>query len=137
MTRRAGREIIKAMTRVLIVDDDPVIRVVVGALFRDEGYAVDTAAHGVQALHQVRAAPPDAIVLDLLMPVMDGASFLDACHEQGLCADTPVIVFSAKRWLVGSTLRGLKHKGVRAVLTKPSDVVALTAVVARYAPVAV
>jgi CheY-like chemotaxis protein len=60
------------MTRVLVVDDDASIRSVVSELLQDEGYVVDTAEDGAQALRRARDAPPEAILLDLMMPVLDG-----------------------------------------------------------------
>ncbi|MBV9173586.1 MAG: response regulator, partial [Chloroflexi bacterium] len=62
--------------RVLVVDDEPVIREVVAEALEFEGYAVETATNGAEALAKVRAHAPQAIVLDLMMPVMDGWAFL-------------------------------------------------------------
>src|SRR5215471_4078459 len=62
---------------VLIVDDDEDIRESVASILRVEGYDVDVACHGKEALDRlVTAAPPSLILLDLMMPVMDGRTFL-------------------------------------------------------------
>src|SRR5437588_11706496 len=113
-----------SMTRVLVVDDDAIIRSVVADLLEDEGYVVDTAEDGAQALQRARSAPPAAILLDLMMPVLDGWGFVDACRQQGICLGVPVVVMSAAHGLREITSR-LKQLGVRAVLAKPFDALAL------------
>jgi CheY-like chemotaxis protein len=64
--------------RVLVVEDEPLIRALVTMAFEAEGYDVDTAADGAEALARACQQPPQAIVLDLMMPVMNGWDFLDA-----------------------------------------------------------
>src|SRR5215211_8502819 len=80
---------------VLVVDDDPAIRGLVGDALRGEGYAVDLAAHGREALDAMRARRPATVILDLMMPVMDGFSFMEACHQEALCDGVPIVVISA------------------------------------------
>src|SRR5262249_59706748 len=67
---------------VLIVDDDPAIRGLMADALRSEGYAVDLAAHGAEALEAVRARCPATVLLDLMMPVMDGFAFIEACRPE-------------------------------------------------------
>jgi two-component system response regulator MprA len=81
--------------RVLVVEDEDVIRTTLAEALQDEGYHVATASNGAEALQLVRATEPDAIVLDLMMPVMDGRAFLAACRREQRCAETPVLVLSA------------------------------------------
>ena len=121
------------MTRVLVVDDDATIRSVMAELLESEGYVVDTAADGVHALQHVRDAQPAAILLDLMMPVLDGWGFIDACRQQRLCLGVPVVVMSAAHGLQ-EIARRLKQLGVRAVLAKPFDLVELIALMKQYAP---
>jgi CheY-like chemotaxis protein len=123
------------MTRVLVVDDDPTIRSVVADVLEDEGYVVDTAGDGAQALQYARDAPPAAILLDLMMPVLDGWGFVDACRRDSICLGVPVVVMSAAHGLQEITKR-LKQLGVRATLAKPFDAVALIALIQHYAPLA-
>jgi CheY-like chemotaxis protein len=124
-----------SLTRVLVVDDDAAIRSVVAELLEDDGYVVDTARDGVQALQRARDAPPAAILLDLMMPVLDGWGFVEACRQQRICLDVPVVVMSAAHGLSELTRR-LQQLGVRAVLAKPFDAGALLALMQHYAPVA-
>jgi hypothetical protein len=67
------------MLRILVVEDDPSIRMAVAEALEDMGYLVETASNGAEALAKVRADGFAAIVLDLMMPVMSGWEFLDAC----------------------------------------------------------
>src|SRR2546423_15401325 len=87
------------MPRLRVVEDDAAIRSVVAELLEDEGYVVDTAGDGAQALQRARDAPPAAILLDLMMPVLDGWGFVEACRQQGICLGVPVVVMSAAHGL--------------------------------------
>jgi signal transduction histidine kinase len=83
---------------VLVVDDDLAIRMSVGALLESHGYRVELAANGVEALEKLRdhAAPrPSLILLDVMMPVMDGMTFRAEQERDHELCDIPVVVFSA------------------------------------------
>lgn len=114
---------------VLVVDDDPAIRGLVGDALRSEGYAVDLAAHGREALEAMRARRPSTVVLDLMMPVMDGFSFMEACHLEQLCDGVPIVVISA----VHDALERISDVPVHALLAKPFDLDDLVRTVAQYA----
>ena len=73
MTTRAGR--------ILGVDDDEGIRELIAMALSDEGYTVQLACHGAEALALVEQDPPDLILLDMRMPVMDGWEFAWALRE--------------------------------------------------------
>jgi CheY-like chemotaxis protein len=120
---------------VLVVDDDAVIRSTVAEMLLDEGYEVQQAADGAEALDVVRAIVPDAIVLDLMMPRVDGWAFVDRCRTVPGCGEVPIVVMSATHGL-HQTAERLHAMGVRAVVAKPFDMDALIAIVQRYAPLA-
>lgn len=81
---------------VLLVEDDDAIRDQLRELFEIEGYRVGEAFNGAEALRQLQAgASPDLIVLDLMMPVMDGWSLLAAMRMDQRFAALPVLVASA------------------------------------------
>jgi two-component system response regulator MprA len=103
--------------RILVVDDEDAIREVIAETLELEGYRVEKAADGNQALAMVKATHPDAIVLDLMMPGMDGWTFLKLCRTDELCIGTPIMVMSAYRKLADAT-RDLQ---VQACLEKPFD----------------
>jgi two-component system nitrogen regulation response regulator NtrX len=77
---------------VLVVDDEAAIRDSLHMILEYEGYRVDEAASGTQALAKVGERAPDAIVLDIKMPEMDGLEFLKALRERGY--DMPVLMIS-------------------------------------------
>jgi CheY-like chemotaxis protein len=114
---------------VLVVDDDPAIRGLVGDALRSEGYAVDLAAHGREALDAMRARRPSTVVLDLMMPVMDGFSFMEACHLEQLCDGVPIVVISA----VHDALQRINEVPVHACLAKPFDLEDLVRTVGQFA----
>ncbi len=84
---------------ILVVDDDFDIREALAEILEDRGFVVTTAANGLEALERLRTMtqPPSAILLDLMMPVMDGYGFLDACRNEPPLASIPVIVITAGR----------------------------------------
>ena len=118
-----------AASYVLVVDDDPAIRGLVGDALRNEGYTVDLAAHGREALDAMRARRPSTVVLDLMMPVMDGFSFMEACHHEQLCDDVPIIVISA----VHEALQRMNEVPVHACIAKPFDLDDLVRTVGQFA----
>jgi two-component system, chemotaxis family, chemotaxis protein CheY len=112
---------------VLVVEDDSMIRSVLAGALADEGYAVLTASNGLAALEEVRRGAPDAVLLDLMMPVLDGWGFLAQCRDEQLCTDIPVLVMSAYLRLP-ETARELK---VRGCIAKPFDLDVLLGAVER------
>ena len=119
-------------TRILVVDDDDDIRETLRQVLADEGYAVDTAMNGLEALNQLRSAtpPPSLILLDLMMPVLNGFEFQLAKSRDPLLASIPVIIVSASLDARART-RSMHPIGV---LEKPISLEALLASVARHAP---
>ena len=113
--------------RILVVDDDDTIRETLADALHLEGYTVDTAANGAIALDRVRQARPDAIILDLMMPVMDGWRFMSAYRSEAACIGIPVLVTSAYRQL-GEAAPELR---VQACIAKPFDLGVLLGAVER------
>jgi CheY-like chemotaxis protein len=110
---------------VLVVEDETAIRAVVSEFLELAGFVVETARHGAEALAKVRASAFAAIVLDLMMPVMSGWDFLDACGDELVAARIPVVVVSAA-YAPSDVAR---RPPVRAVLTKPFDLDVLESIV--------
>lgn len=80
--------------RVLVVDDDPAILDFVSMALADEGYDVESATDGQAALEAVHSRPPDLILLDMRMPIMDGWQFAAAYAAQP-GPHAPIIVLTA------------------------------------------
>ncbi len=101
--------------RVLVVDDEPAVRAALERALRLEGYDVELAADGAEALHRLSLAAPDVVVLDVLMPVVDG---LDVCRRLRETGDrTPVLMLTA-RDSVEDRVEGL-DAGADDYLVKP------------------
>jgi CheY-like chemotaxis protein len=114
---------------VLVVDDDPDMRDVITDLLQDAGYEVRCAENGERALAAAAARRPALVLLDMLMPVMDGrrcARELRAAYGRGL----PIVVVTAAEHALAST----REIEVDDVLRKPFDVHDLLRVVGRHAP---
>ena len=78
---------------VLIVEDDPNIRELLQMYLEKDGYAVTLATDGGQGLDKFRSIKPDLVLLDVMMPVMDGWAVCKAIRAEG---NTPVIMLTAK-----------------------------------------
>src|SRR4051812_31900363 len=107
---------------ILVIDDDPDIGTSLEAIFTAEGYRVIIARHGLEGLELARSDQPDVILLDVMMPVLDGYGFLDAQRNDPAIADIPVIVLSA-----GMMLERIPADIPR--LPKPPELLALFALV--------
>jgi two-component system response regulator MprA len=100
--------------RILVVDDDPMVATTVQRVLRPEGYDVDVALGGAQALEQARAHRPDLVVLDLLMPGIDG---LEVCRRLRANGDLPILMLTARSG-TADRVRGL-DTGADDYLVKP------------------
>src|SRR5258708_4376747 len=101
--------------RVLVVDDEPAVREVLERILRVEGFEVALANDGREAVRSQAAAPADAVLLDVLMPGLDG---LEVCRRMRDTGDrTPVLMLTARE-AVGDRVAGLEA-GADAYLSQP------------------
>jgi CheY-like chemotaxis protein len=114
------------MSRILIVEDEPIIRRFLAEELADTGHLVITASNGAQALDYVRTQPTDIVLLDLLLPVMDGLQFLRERANQPQLQRVPVVVLSAAGI---EALRLASKLHATAVLAKPLDLDVLSEVI--------
>jgi CheY-like chemotaxis protein len=103
------------MTTVLVVDDEPLIAMALKAALEDENYRVITAANGKQGLECLADTRADVVLLDMMMPVMNGPAMLKAMRADPDLRDTPVIVVSS---LPEATIR-VQAKAAVMILQKP------------------
>jgi CheY-like chemotaxis protein len=114
---------------VLVIDDEPAVREIVQRFLTREGYRVETAASGEDGLRLARAAAPDVITLDVLMPGMDGWPVLAALKADPRLADVPVIMLTiVEEKNLGYAL------GAAEYLVKPLDRDRLVEVIRRHRP---
>lgn len=104
---------------VLIVDDDPVVRRMLQLSFESEGFDVVTAGDGIEGLAAMRSGKPDMVILDIMMPKLDGMKVLDELNGDDELRGMPVILLSAKATSLDVEL-GLKA-GAADYVTKPCD----------------
>lgn len=120
------------MPSVLVVDDDPDVRVLLETYLELEGFDVLTASNGWDALLHLRHIRPSVILLDLMMPVMDGVEFRRHQQGQPTLRDIPVVCLSARHDAQQTAAR----LGVAECLAKPFDLETLIVVLRRHCPVA-
>jgi two-component system OmpR family response regulator len=119
------------MTKIMMVDDDPHIRELVRHFLQVEGFEVHEANDGIQALNTLESVKPDLIILDIMMPNMDG---WELCRELRKNYDFPLLMLTAK----GETTQKIKgfELGTDDYLVKPFDplelVVRVKALLKRY-----
>ena len=110
----------------LVVDDDASIRELVAEALEGEGYTVETAEGGAQAVEMVARRVPDAIVLDIWMPSLDGFDFMRTLRANEKTRDVPVVAISA-----AYPARAALDLGVQEFVAKPFEVSALVEAVKR------
>jgi two-component system, OmpR family, response regulator len=119
--RAANRK--RVMTKILLVEDDAETAEEIRAELTDRGYAVEWAGNGIDGLDRARATRPDAMILDRLLPGMDGLTIVEALRKEDI--RTPVLILSALG-AVDDRVRGLRMGG-DDYLTKPFAIVELLA----------
>lgn len=97
--------------RILVVDDEPDFASIVQGNLEKEGFEVDVAYDGVEGLQKVKQNPPDAIVLDVMMPEMDGYEMCAELKNDPQYADIPIVLLTAVASRVTST-RYSHHDGM-------------------------
>jgi two-component system chemotaxis response regulator CheY len=110
--------------RLLVVDDDREIRESLRAALEDEGFTVAVAANGAEAIAKMEERPPRVVLLDLMMPIVDGWEVLDHMRHDPALAGVRVCVCSATY---------VRSSRADCVLRKPFEIDALVDVVAELA----
>jgi two-component system OmpR family response regulator len=113
----------RLMTKVLLIEDDSETAEEIAAELADRGFEVDWSANGIEGLDRARSTQPDAMIVDRLLPGMDGLTVIEALRKDQV--RTPVLVLSALG-AVDDRVRGLRMGG-DDYLTKPFALVELVA----------
>ena len=102
----------------LVVEDEDAIREVMADVLEERGFRVVSASNGAEALRCLEVSRPDAMVLDLLMPVMHGWAFMETYHERTGGDPIPIVVVSVNPALP----RSFERFGVRHIIAKPFNI---------------
>ncbi len=105
--------------KVLVVEDEETIRKVLGVILRTEGFTIEEASDGLEALKKTSENVYDVVILDIMMPELNGFEVLKKLREQETTADLPVIIVSAKS-SDRDILEGLKE-GANYYIPKPFE----------------
>ncbi|MCL4818211.1 MAG: response regulator [Vicinamibacteria bacterium] len=119
------------MKRVLIVEDEAEGRYLLRVLLSADGWKVEEARHGAEALARARRSPPDLVVSDLLMPVMDGYTLLRHWKADPRLGSVPFVVYTAT-YTEPADEALARDLGADAFILKPAEPAALTARLAAF-----
>ena len=109
----------QAAVRILIADDHPDTRLILRDYFEAKGFDVCEAHNGEEALACIRAARPDAVVLDIQMPRMDGIQVLREVRSDADLRDLKILALSAHAF--AEDVREISNAGADSYLAKPAD----------------
>jgi CheY-like chemotaxis protein len=85
----------RAVSKILVVDDESNMRFLIRMTLEDAGYEVIEAPHGAAALERVKESPPDLVVTDLMMPVLNGRDLIERLRADADTAGIPIVAISA------------------------------------------
>lgn len=105
------------MKRILVADDEPTIRSLVAEILSENGYSVVLAQSGSEALRMISTEKPDAVLLDMMMPDINGWAVLEACRKAPPEVSLPIVVMST---VVAPD--EAKRLGAQGCLPKPFDI---------------
>jgi two-component system chemotaxis response regulator CheY len=114
---------------VLVVEDEPYLCDLIADVLEAEGHTTRKASNGLDALELLSDRKPQLVLLDLMMPVMDGWEFMIELRANPAWRDIPIVIITA----VFDVAKTETIVGASAVLTKPFDIDQLSDVVRRYA----
>jgi len=120
------------MAQILIADDSITMRMMVSRILQDEGWRVEAAANGEEALAQVQRARPDLVVTDLNMPVLNGLGFIQGLRAHPDLQTLPVLVLTTEDDT--ESKQSARALGVASWIYKPVDPALLVQQVRTYLP---
>ncbi len=120
------------VTRVLIAEDEPHIVESLSFVLRRDGYEVSAALDGEAAMHSLRSNPPDMMILDVMLPKLNGFEVLKRVKSDPVLKSIPVIILTAKGQ--AQDRRMAEEIGVDGFMTKPFSNSDIVAQVRRLAP---
>jgi DNA-binding response OmpR family regulator len=113
-----------AKPRILVVEDDPDLRRILKLQLEDRGYEVSEAEDGAEGFRSIKTELPDCVILDLMMPVMDGFGFLKRVRSIMNTTEVPIIILTASED-ERNRVRGFQYQA-DVYMSKPYDLEKLT-----------
>jgi DNA-binding response OmpR family regulator len=109
---------------ILVVEDDPDLRTILRMQLTSQGFVVREAVNGLEGFQSMQAVSPDCVVLDLMMPVLDGFGFLKRVRSLMTMVEVPILILTASED-ERNKVRGHQYQA-DAYMSKPYDLEALT-----------
>jgi CheY-like chemotaxis protein len=119
MSKDAAEPALPEPQTILVVDDEPALLRLMAFLLQRKGYGMLTATNGEEALRVLREHRPDLILLDIMMPRLDGYEVAKAIRSDPVTADIPIVMLSAKAQ--NEDIERGRSVGVDTYITKPFD----------------
>ncbi len=119
------------MAKLLIIEDDGDLQQMLSIAFNKEGYEVHYAFNGKEGYDKILSAQPDVVLLDLMMPVLNGVEVIKLVTTNTLTRDIPIIVMTAHGDKSDMLETSIKAQGVREYIRKPFEVASLKSMVRR------
>ena len=126
----SGQSPRRRLPHLVVVDDEPSIREICVDVLSSEGYEVSTADNGREAVDLLASKPADLVLMDIMMPVLDGVTACKLLRENEQTRDIPVVIMSASH-NIHSQISELQHMA-SAVVPKPFDFDELLNTVRRF-----
>jgi two-component system phosphate regulon response regulator PhoB len=119
------------MARILIIEDDGDLQQMLSIAFNQESYEVHYAFNGKEGYEKILALQPDVILLDLMMPVLNGVEVIKLVTTNTLVRDIPIIVMTAHGDKADMLEHSIKAQGVREYVRKPFEISSIKSLVRR------
>jgi signal transduction histidine kinase/CheY-like chemotaxis protein/HAMP domain-containing protein len=113
----SGPPVVPAGRRILLVEDSEAVVIQITELLTEQGYKVNTAKNGIEALAAIKKEAADAMILDLMMPEMDGFALLNAIRSTKQTAALPVLILTARQ-VTREELSSLEHNHIHQLIRK-------------------
>lgn len=112
------------MKKILVVDDDPTLRKIVSETLRREGYEVSVAKDGIDAMVLLKQDKPDLLVLDVMMPELNGYDVCQNLKFNEKYKDIPILLFTTREQEIDPRISGMMGIGYLNKTSSPGEVIA-------------